>query len=135
MSSCLCELITNDFNVCIFIFTASSLRFLHLTYSNWRLSSVVNQPSLCCVFYRRMLFFVSDLHCVWLFVFIIWYHTFWVVGGRRVARNSQWGAVFGGLGAEPPALENFAFFLLKYLNFRAILIKNIVLKIGSANMY
>ena len=28
----------------------------------------------------------------------------------RVARNSQWGAVWGGLGAEPPALENFAFF-------------------------
>ena len=45
--------------------------------------------------------------------------------GRRVARNSQmrellWGSggrapqppeAIGGLGAEPPALENFAFFL------------------------
>ena len=37
------------------------------------------------------------------------------VVGRRVARNSQWGGCFGGsprrhgdLGAEPPALENFA---------------------------
>ena len=44
---------------------------------------------------------------------------------RRVARNSQWGEgavsgvwgrspqppeANGGLGAEPPALENFAFF-------------------------
>ena len=29
---------------------------------------------------------------------------------RRVARNSQWGGCCGGLGAEPPALENFAFF-------------------------
>ena len=29
---------------------------------------------------------------------------------RRVARNSQWGGCFGGLGAEPPALENLAFF-------------------------
>ena len=29
----------------------------------------------------------------------------------RVARNSQWkGGCFGGVGAEPPALENFAFF-------------------------
>ena len=28
---------------------------------------------------------------------------------RRVASNSQWGC-FGDLGAEPPALENFAFF-------------------------
>ena len=37
---------------------------------------------------------------------------------RRVARNSQWGSYLGGLaaggnsglGTEPPALENFAFF-------------------------
>ena len=29
---------------------------------------------------------------------------------RRVARNSQWEGCFGVLGAEPPALENFAFF-------------------------
>ena len=34
---------------------------------------------------------------------------------RRVARNSQWGDVRGGgggggLGAEPPAFKNFAFF-------------------------
>ena len=29
---------------------------------------------------------------------------------RRVARNSQWGAVFGGLRAGPPVLKNFAFF-------------------------
>ena len=29
---------------------------------------------------------------------------------RSVARNSQLGGCFGGLGAEPPALENFAFF-------------------------
>ena len=45
-----------------------------------------------------------------------------VVLVRRVARNSQWRAVLGiwgedpsrrrhkGLGAEPPALKNFAFF-------------------------
>ena len=24
---------------------------------------------------------------------------------KRVARNSQWGGLFGGLGAEPPAAE------------------------------
>ena len=29
---------------------------------------------------------------------------------ERVARNSQWENCFGGLGAEPLALENFAFF-------------------------
>ena len=29
---------------------------------------------------------------------------------RRVAGNSQWVGYGGGLGAEPPALENFAFF-------------------------
>ena len=29
---------------------------------------------------------------------------------RRVARNSQWSGCFRGLGAEPPALKNFAFF-------------------------
>ena len=34
----------------------------------------------------------------------------------------------GGLGAKPPAFENFAFFLQKYLNFRAILIKIMFLK-------
>ena len=32
---------------------------------------------------------------------------------RRVARNSQWSDCFRGLGAEPPALKNFAFFLQK----------------------
>ena len=49
----------------------------------------------------------------------------YIVGrkSRRVARNSQWGAVLGpwgrspqpleangGLGTKPPALKNFAFF-------------------------
>ena len=29
---------------------------------------------------------------------------------RRAARNSQWSGCFMGLGAEPPALKNFAFF-------------------------
>ena len=29
---------------------------------------------------------------------------------KRVARNSQWSSCFKGLGAEPPALKNFAFF-------------------------
>ena len=46
-------------------------------------------------------------------------------GGLRAepqAAGGQWGS--GDLGAEPPALENFAFFLQKYLHFRAILIKN-----------
>ena len=33
-----------------------------------------------------------------------------IVGGRRIARNSQLGGCFGGLEAEPPALENLAFF-------------------------
>ena len=28
----------------------------------------------------------------------------------RVDGNSQWEGYFGGLGAERPALENFAFF-------------------------
>ena len=32
---------------------------------------------------------------------------------RCVARNSQWSGCFRGLGAEPPALKNFAFFLQK----------------------
>ena len=32
---------------------------------------------------------------------------------RRVPRNSQWEGCFWGLGAEPPALENFAFFCKK----------------------
>ena len=36
----------------------------------------------------------------------------------------------GGLVAKPPALENFAFFLQKSLNLRAILIKNMLLKCG-----
>ena len=32
---------------------------------------------------------------------------------RRVARNSQWSGCFRGLGAEPPALTDFAFILQK----------------------
>ena len=33
-----------------------------------------------------------------------------IITTRRVARNSQWGrGCFGGMRAEPPALENFAF--------------------------
>ena len=80
---------------------------------------------------------------------------------RRVARNSQGGAVLGvwgfapsrrrpmgawwgsgskvlscrrheGLGADPPALKNFAFFC-KNNNFRAILIKNKAFKTWLKN--
>ena len=29
---------------------------------------------------------------------------------RRVAKNLQWSGGFRGLGAEPPAVQNFAFF-------------------------
>ena len=29
---------------------------------------------------------------------------------RRVVRNLQWRGCFRGLGVEPPALKNFAFF-------------------------
>ena len=29
---------------------------------------------------------------------------------RRVVRNLQWSGCFRGLGVEPPALKNFAFF-------------------------
>ena len=36
-------------------------------------------------------------------------------GGKAPSRRGH-----GGLGAEPPALENFAFFLQEYLHFRAI---------------
>ena len=42
---------------------------------------------------------------------------------RRVARNSQWSDCFRGLGAEPPALKNFAFFFAKIISFRASSIK------------
>ena len=50
-------------------------------------------------------------------------------GTRRVARNSQMGGgqIRNGGGAkraELPAIENFGFFLQKWLNFKAILIKN-----------
>ena len=39
----------------------------------------------------------------------------------------------GGLGAEPPTLENFAFSLQKLLNFKAILIKNNAFKTWHTN--
>ena len=51
--------------------------------------------------------FVDEVIDVFLLVLRI---EFTVLMGRRVARNSQWGGAVGGLGAEPPALENFAFF-------------------------
>ena len=31
------------------------------------------------------------------------------LGARRVARNSQWGGCFGGLGAKPPAAGGWGF--------------------------
>ena len=43
----------------------------------------------------------------------------WGSGGKVPSRRRH-----GGLEAEPPALENLAFFLQKYLNFRAILLKH-----------
>ena len=43
---------------------------------------------------------------------------FWGSGGKAPSRRRH-----GGVGAEPPALKNFAFFLQKLLHFRAILIK------------
>ena len=42
----------------------------------------------------------------------------WEFGGKAPSRRRH-----GGLGAEPPALENFAFFLQIKLHFRAILIQ------------
>ena len=58
---------------------------------------------------------------------------------RSVTRNSQWVGRFGGLGAETPALENFAFFCKNNLTLGVILIKKTMLlkrglEIGSANM-
>ena len=51
---------------------------------------------------------------------------------RCVARNSQRGGCFRSLGAEPPALENFAFFA-KITYFRIVLIKNDVFKTWHRN--
>ena len=39
----------------------------------------------------------------------------------------------GGVGVEPPALANFAFFLQNELNFRAILVKNNAFKTWRRN--
>ena len=43
---------------------------------------------------------------------------------RRVAGNSKWGGCFGGVGAEPPALKNFALFCKNNPNFGAISVKS-----------
>ena len=50
---------------------------------------------------------------------------FWGSGGKASSRRRH-----GGLGAEPPALANFAFFCKMKSNFRAILIKIMLFKRG-----
>ena len=59
-----------------------------------------------------------------------------ISGTKRVARNSQWGGCFGGLGAEPPALENFAFFckntLILELFYKKIMLLKRGIEIGRA---
>ena len=59
------------------------------------------------------------------------------MGGGRRRPMGVWGEApsrwkHGGLGAEPPALENFAFFC-KNNNFRAILMKNNAFKTWNRN--
>ena len=54
----------------------------------------------------------------------------WCSGAQPEIRN---GGLFWGLGAEPPALENFAFVLQNELNFRAILIENNAFKTWLRN--
>ena len=56
---------------------------------------------------------------------------------RRVARNLQWNSCFRGLGAEPPALKNFAFFCKNNLSLELVWYNNASkcgIEIGSANM-
>ena len=57
---------------------------------------------------------------------------------RRVARNSQWGGYFVGLGAEPPALKILHFFakttsFWDYFENKIMLLKRGI-KISCANM-
>ena len=49
---------------------------------------------------------------------------------RRVARNLQWGGCLGGLGAVPPALENFAFFCKNNFILGLFWLKKMILKRG-----
>ena len=52
----------------------------------------------------------------------------WGVGGGPPVAGGQWGS-----GGETPSSQKFLIFLQKYLNFRAILIKNNAFKTWHKN--